>query len=155
MKQLKNARNIRDVVKLMQVFEDMVKAYDKCKKITEKEGHFKQFIRAIAELEAYVDELWKDNDWKKSANKNNSGALSKLRQRIRKYNKDFETEIADFKTNPENYPEEEKIVSTGKTAADSDGDGSSSDSSDEESEDEKPKAKPKVATLPNYIVHRK
>ncbi len=35
----------------------MVKSYDKCKKIIEKEGHFKQYIRAIAELETYIIEV--------------------------------------------------------------------------------------------------
>ncbi len=35
----------------------MVKSYDKCKKIVEKDGHFKQYIRAIAELETYTTEV--------------------------------------------------------------------------------------------------
>ena len=35
----------------------MVKSYEKCKKIVEKEGHFKQYIRAIAELEQWVNDV--------------------------------------------------------------------------------------------------
>lgn len=35
----------------------MVKAYDKCKKLIEKDGHFKQYIRAIAELEQFINEV--------------------------------------------------------------------------------------------------
>ena len=39
------------------VFEEMKKAYDKCKKLTEKDGHFKTYIRAMAELEMFVNEV--------------------------------------------------------------------------------------------------
>ena len=35
----------------------MVKAYDKCKKLIEKEGHFKTYIRAVAELEIFINEV--------------------------------------------------------------------------------------------------
>lgn len=79
-KQLKNAKKIKDVVKsnqsklnfmkfiktqilsyvsinLLLAFEEMVKAYDKCKKLIEKDGHFKQYIRAIAELEQFINEV--------------------------------------------------------------------------------------------------
>jgi len=35
----------------------MKKAYDKCKKLIEKEGHFKTYIRAMAELEIFINEV--------------------------------------------------------------------------------------------------
>jgi hypothetical protein len=35
----------------------MIKAYEKCKKIVEKEGHFKQYIRALAELETFINDV--------------------------------------------------------------------------------------------------
>lgn len=144
-KQLKNAKKIRDIVKANQLFEEMVKSYDKAKKITEKEGHFKQYIRAVSELEDYVVELWADTEWRSAASKNNATSLTKLRQRIRRYNKDYETEISDFKANPQNYPEEEKLASA--KDSDSDKSESGSDSSDSESdsdESEKPKKKSKA-----------
>ena len=88
--------------------------------------------------------MWADAEWRGSASKNNSTALTKLRQRIRKYNKDFEKEIADFKANPQNYPEEEKVASVkgsdseseDKSEVNSDSEESSSEESS--SEDEKP-----------------
>ncbi len=36
--------------------------------------------------------------------KNNATSLTKLRQPIRRYNKDFEKAINDFKVNPGSYP---------------------------------------------------
>lgn len=107
MKQLKNAKKIKDVVKSLQTFEDMTKAYDKCKKVVEKEGHFKQYIRSIAELEDFINELWLDKKWRDSLNKSSSRALSKLRQQIRKHNKNYEIEIANFRVNPELFASEE------------------------------------------------
>lgn len=145
-KQLKNAKKIRDVVKANEIFEDMSKAYEKCKKLIEKEGHFKQYIRAIAELEVFINELWADSEWRKAANKHNSTSLSKLRQRIKKYNKEFETEINDFKANPDSYPEEEhlerEVSESEKSADESSSEESSSEESDSnEEEEDKPKKK--------------
>jgi translation initiation factor 3 subunit C len=133
-KQLKNAKKIKDVVKANEIFEDMSKAYEKCKKLIENEGHFKQYIRAIAELEVFVTELWADTDWRKAASKNNATSLTKLRQRIKKYNKEFETEINDFKINPDNYPEEEQLEQ--EAGSDDAASGSNESSSSEESSSE-------------------
>lgn len=45
----------------------------------------------------FLVQLWEDKEGKKKMNKNNAKALSTLRQKIRKYNRDFETEIASYK----------------------------------------------------------
>jgi len=42
-------------------------------------------------------QIWEDKEGKKKMNKNNAKALSSLRQKIRKYNRDYETEIAAYK----------------------------------------------------------
>ena len=42
-------------------------------------------------------QLWEDKEGKKKMNKNNAKSLSSLRQKIRKYNRDYETEIAAYK----------------------------------------------------------
>lgn len=47
--------------------------------------------------------LWEDKEGKKKMNKNNAKALSTLRQKIRKYNKDFETEITSHKEVTETF----------------------------------------------------
>lgn len=40
--------------------------------------------------------------------KNNSKSLSILRQKLRKYNKDFEDDIAKFRENPDEADDEEE-----------------------------------------------
>ncbi len=79
---------------------------------------------------------------RKTSSKNNSSALSKLRQRLKKYNKDFEKELLDFKNNPHNYPEEEKIASVKDSDSEeekSEDESSSEESSSEEESDDEPK----------------
>lgn len=142
-KQMKNAKKIKDIVKANQLFEEMVKSYDKAKKIVDKEGHFKQYIRTIAELEDYVVELWADTEWRQAASKNNATSLTKLRQRIRRYNKDYETEIADFRANPLNYSEEEKAPSVKDSDSDEESESDSESDSDSDSDDDERQVKPK------------
>ncbi len=45
---------------------------------------------------------------RKNMSKNNSKSLTSLRQKMRKYNKDFEEEITKFRTNPDQADEEEE-----------------------------------------------
>ena len=39
------------------MFDELCKAYEKCKKLIEKEGHLKPFVRAIADLETFINEV--------------------------------------------------------------------------------------------------
>ncbi len=72
--------------------------------------------------------------------------MTKLRQQTKKYLKDYEKELEDFKKNPDSYPEEEKIASVHDSEPEGSGDESSSedDSSEEESDEEKPKKRKDV-----------
>lgn len=88
---------IRDVTKCLEEFELLGKAYGKAKSIVDKEGVPRFYVRILADLEDYLNELWEDKEGKKKMNKNNAKALSTLRQKIRKYNRDFESHITNYK----------------------------------------------------------
>uniref|UniRef100_A0A8C1GXW5 Eukaryotic translation initiation factor 3 subunit C n=1 Tax=Cyprinus carpio TaxID=7962 RepID=A0A8C1GXW5_CYPCA len=96
-KTIRNAMKIRDMAKCLEEFEQLCRAFLKSKTIMDKEGVPQFYIRLLADLEDYLNQLWEDKEGKKKMNKNNAKALSTLRQKIRKYNKDFETEIASYK----------------------------------------------------------
>jgi len=73
--------------------------------------------------------------------------LTKLRQQTKKYLKEFEQELEDFKKNPDSYPEEEKIASVhdSESEGSEEEESSEEESSDEESdEDRKEKKREKV-----------
>lgn len=46
--------------------------------------------------------------FRKNMSKNNSKSLASLRQKLRKYNKDFEEELAKFRENPDLGDEDEE-----------------------------------------------
>ncbi|XP_068439303.1 eukaryotic translation initiation factor 3 subunit C [Clinocottus analis] len=127
-KTIRNAMKIRDMSKCLEEFEQLCRAFLKSKTIVDKEGVPPFYIRLLADLEDYLNQLWEDKEGKKKMNKNNAKALSTLRQKIRKYNRDYETEVAAYKENPLQSADEEEE----KEAGDS---GSSSDSKGEDGED--------------------
>uniref|UniRef100_A0A8C4E2T1 Eukaryotic translation initiation factor 3 subunit C n=1 Tax=Dicentrarchus labrax TaxID=13489 RepID=A0A8C4E2T1_DICLA len=96
-KTIRNAMKIRDMAKCLEEFEQLCRAFLKSKNIVDKEGVPPFYIRLLADLEDYLNQLWEDKEGKKKMNKNNAKALSTLRQKIRKYNRDYETEIAAYK----------------------------------------------------------
>ncbi|MGH0183065.1 UNVERIFIED_CONTAM: hypothetical protein FKN15_011068 [Acipenser sinensis] len=99
---------IRDMSKCLEEFEQLCKAFLKSKNIVDKEGVPAFYTRLLADLEDYLNELWEDKEGKKKMNKNNAKALSSLRQKIRKYNRDYETEITRYRENPEQSADEEE-----------------------------------------------
>uniref|UniRef100_A0A8C8JXK0 Eukaryotic translation initiation factor 3 subunit C n=1 Tax=Oncorhynchus tshawytscha TaxID=74940 RepID=A0A8C8JXK0_ONCTS len=96
-KTIRNAMKIRDMSKCLEEFEQLCRAFLKSKTIVDKEGMPPFYIRLLSDLEDFLNQLWEDKEGKKKMNKNNAKALSTLRQKIRKYNRDYETEIASYK----------------------------------------------------------
>lgn len=127
-KTIRNAMKIRDVTKCLEEFELLAKAYGKAKSIVDKEGVPRFYVRILAELEQYLNELWEDKEGKKKMNKNNAKALSTLRQKIRKYNRDYESQIASYRQNPEQSADEDEE----RKSDDSEGSSSSEDEDDGE-----------------------
>lgn len=118
---IRNAMKIRDVTKCLEEFELLGRAFGKARGIVDKEGVPRFYVRILADLEDYLNELWEDKEGKKRMNKNNAKALSTLRQKIRKYNRDFEGLIASYKQNPEQSADEDEE----KKSRDSEGSSSS------------------------------
>lgn len=115
---------------IMVSFEELTRAYQKAIPVITKEenGVTPRFIiRALVELDDFIAEVWEDREGRKSMNKNNAKALGTLRQKFRKYIKDFEVVLAKFRESPDQEDEEEEEKKV--------------ESADSESEDEAPAAK--------------
>lgn len=97
---------------MLSSFEDFTRAYTKAQPVIQKEekGIIPRFvIRALVELEDFINVTWDDKEGRKSMSKNNGKSLGTLRQKFRKYIKDsFENEIKKFRENPEQGDEEEE-----------------------------------------------
>lgn len=92
-------------------FEDLMRAYQKALPVITKEelGQTPRFyVRCLVEMEDFINEVWEDRDGRKNMSKNNSKSLSTLRQKLRKYNKDFEEDIGKFRENPDQDDDEEE-----------------------------------------------
>ncbi|XP_020613782.1 eukaryotic translation initiation factor 3 subunit C-like [Orbicella faveolata] len=99
-KQLKNHKKIKDVSKVLTEFENLGKAFSKAKAVVDKEGIPQFYVRSLTELEDFVKENWEDTEGRKKLSKVNARALATLRQKLRKYNKDFEEDILKYRENP-------------------------------------------------------
>uniref|UniRef100_A0A669DT35 Eukaryotic translation initiation factor 3 subunit C n=1 Tax=Oreochromis niloticus TaxID=8128 RepID=A0A669DT35_ORENI len=170
-KTIRNAMKIRDMSKCLEEFEQLCRAFLKSKNIVDKEGIPPFYIRLLADLEDYLNQLWEDKEGKKKMNKNNAKALSTLRQKIRKYNRDFESEIAAYKevksktkasfVVPAVLMQSRDESSSSDEDDDDDGDwspsdtGSSSETSDKEEENEKPKMFAKGTEINTAVVVKK
>ena len=87
-----------------------MRAYQKALTVimTEEKGQTPRFyVRCLVEMEDFINEVWEDREGRKNMSKNNSKSLATLRQKLRKYNKDFEEDIAKFRENPDQGDDEE------------------------------------------------
>ncbi|RXG59277.1 Eukaryotic translation initiation factor 3 subunit C [Armadillidium vulgare] len=103
-KNIKNYKKNRDMSSLLTSFEDLCKAYQKALNVVKKEEGGKIpgfFLRCLVDLEDYINQVWEDKDGRKNMSKNNAKSLTTLRQKLRKYTRDFEEEIRLFRENPD------------------------------------------------------
>jgi len=123
-KQSRNHKKNKDLAKVLSGFEDISRAYVKAKSVIEKNGDNnvpRVYVRYLSELDEFTTDLWEDKEGKKNLSKNNSKSLGILRQKLRKYIKDFETEVEQYRANPD----------TGKDSEESESEQSESESEDE------------------------
>ncbi|XP_032686240.1 eukaryotic translation initiation factor 3 subunit C-like [Odontomachus brunneus] len=110
-KLIRNYKKIKDMSSMLSSFEDLMRAYQKALPVVAKEelGQTPRFyIRCLVEMEDFINEVWEDRDGRKNMSKNNSKSLSTLRQKLRKYNKEFEDDIIKFRENPDQDDDEEE-----------------------------------------------
>ncbi|XP_072388517.1 eukaryotic translation initiation factor 3 subunit C [Diabrotica undecimpunctata] len=110
-KQIRNYKKIKDMSSMLNSFEELQKAYQKAAPVIIKEENGQTprfFIRCLAEMEDFINEMWEDRDGRKNMSKNNSKSLTSMRQKLRKYLKDFEDDLPKFRENPEQPDDEEE-----------------------------------------------
>ena len=111
MKAMTNHKKIKDMANVLQDFEDLAKAYVKTKKVIEQTGIPRFYIKCLVELEDFISDMWEDRDGRKQMSKANSKGLTTLRQKLRKYNRDFEDNIKSYRENPDAEEEEIQVES--------------------------------------------
>lgn len=107
-KMMKNSMNINDISKIMTEYENLTRDYEKSKNVIQKEGVPNFYVKCLADLEDYIQKQWEDTEARKKLSKLNAKALASLRQKLKKYNRDFETEINEYKEDPSKFDEVEE-----------------------------------------------
>lgn len=158
-KKISNAKKNSDWNVIQDEFEKTNKMIEKSRMLILKSGLPKFYIKMLAEVEDFVSESIKDKDALKALKPAQKKALDRMKLTVKKHNKTYEAEIADFRQNPDKYEEAEEEEESGSSdESESDDDDSESDDeksesseSESESSDEdlmaKPKAKPVKAKV--------
>ncbi|CAI9724313.1 translation initiation factor 3 subunit C [Octopus vulgaris] len=129
-RQLRNHKKIKDMSNVLTDFEALTKAFEKAKKIVDIEGMPRFYLRCLVELEDFVNECWDDKEGRKQMSKNNARGLTTLRQRLRRYKRDYEEEISKYRENPDEGDEYDEGSDVGDDDDDDDDDNSLSGDDD-------------------------
>nr|CAD7602280.1 unnamed protein product [Timema genevievae] len=102
---IRNYKKIKAISSMLTSFEELMRAYTKALPVISKEenGQTRRFyVRCLVEMDDFITEVWKN------MSKNNSKFLTSIRQKLRKYTKEFEEDMAKFRANPDHPDEEEE-----------------------------------------------
>lgn len=105
-KNIKNYKKNKDLASLLTSFEELSRVFTKAQPVIEKEDGGKIprfFTRCLVELEDYINQMWDDKDVRNKLTKGNSKGLTTLRQKFRKYIKNFDEEMKTFRENPDDF----------------------------------------------------
>lgn len=100
-------------------FENLIKAFQKARHVVAKEEKGvipKFYLKILTELESFVNEFWEEKDKRKSLSKINAKSFGTFRQKLRKYNKIFETELKEYKNNPPSEDDESEKDGSDETS---------------------------------------
>ncbi|KAG0366987.1 eukaryotic translation initiation factor 3 subunit 8 [Gamsiella multidivaricata] len=132
-----NAQKINDWISVQNEFERANKALQKSAGIISQAGVPKFYIKAVAELEKTIQvALEKEKSASKKMNASNAKALNAMKQKIKKNNKTYESQIQEYEKDPDNYGVEEEEVVEVKTKAKKPKKAVVSDSEEEDEEGE-------------------
>eukprot|EP01134_Creolimax_fragrantissima_P000740 CFRG0740T1 len=133
---IKNLMKIDDWASIDKNFQDIKKSVVKAKGIIAEAGGLPIFlVRTLVSIEDEINKLRGDKEKIKKMNKPNAKAFNALRQNIVKYNKEWESSVEKFRTDP--VPSTASEASSEESAAEESASDSSSSSSSESDADKK------------------
>lgn len=141
-KKIKNHKRVKDMSACFTSFEELTRAYAKALPVVQKEEGGKTprfYVRCLAELDDYIRASWEDKAGRRNMSKNSAKGLTSLRQKFRKYARDFEADLVVFRENPD-APDSDAEIEVADQDDDSDSDNDLMDPSDFKKDSSVPRA---------------
>lgn len=139
-KAMHNHKNIDDFGELQSGLETLMRGIHKARMTVEKEGVPPFFVRALADLETYVNDKFADKESLKKLTKAKSTSFNILRSKVRKNLEEYRGLIEAYRLNPGAFADDEDKEDASSSDMSSSDDSSDEDdtssSSEEESEEE-------------------
>lgn len=102
---IKNAKKNNDWNVILDEFEKVNKMIEKSKMLILKNGFPTFYIRMLGELEDFLAETQQDKEGIKKMKPALKKSFERMKLNLKKHNKTYEKEIADFREHPEKYAE--------------------------------------------------
>lgn len=134
---LKQHQKTHDYAEVEEDFAALVKTLTKSQKVIESEGAPNFLIRALVDLQRYVEDRHADKAAMKKCSKQKSTAINRLTREIPKKVLDFKMAMTECRENPADFESEDDASSSDESASSSSSSSkSSSSSSDDDNSEE-------------------
>ncbi len=104
--ELRNKMHINDWASILSQFVKLNQAVEKLQKVLQQQVVPRRYIKALVDLEDFVNKTFGDRDARKKMSTANAKSFSTMRQRLKKHNMTFKDQIDAFRANPESSEEE-------------------------------------------------
>ena len=101
-KNIKSKSNTNDFTEVLNQFQELVKEIEKSDKLLKQDGYPRFLLSTIIELIEFVTGFTK----KKELNVTNGKNYSKLKDRLKKFEKEITVELEKFKVQKRDHPQE-------------------------------------------------